>query len=143
MTMPSRRSTECASAARRRSVSRFPRPASTSRRVREVSSKVQLPELPDARMLTRRLMDSPPNLAPQHAHFFYSVALRARGARTLPTPYLPAREAKAKKISRPHASSQKRRAHVNGFEEFCDRKFQQASSSRFSWKPLRGPTTVA
>src|SRR3984893_9591227 len=64
MTIPSRRSTEWASAARRRSVSRFPKPASTSRRAREASSKVQLPELPDARMLTRRLMDSPPNLSP-------------------------------------------------------------------------------
>src|SRR5437879_2696746 len=58
MTMPSWRSNECARTASRRSVSRFPSPASTSRRVREVSSRVQLPELPDARMLTRRLVDA-------------------------------------------------------------------------------------
>jgi hypothetical protein len=45
--------------ASRRRVSRLPSPASTSSRVREVWSKVQLPELPDARMLTRRLMDPP------------------------------------------------------------------------------------
>src|ERR1700730_7172823 len=54
-----------------------------------------------------------------------------------------ARGSNSKETSRPHASSQKRGAHVNGFEEFCDRKCQQASRSRFRWKPSRGPTTVA
>src|SRR5689334_22422515 len=41
-------------AASRASVSRFPSPASTKRRVLSVSSKVMLPELPEARMETRK-----------------------------------------------------------------------------------------
>src|SRR5260370_28053197 len=48
------RSTVRSTAARRASVSRLPSPASTRRRVRSVSSKVMLPELPDARMETRK-----------------------------------------------------------------------------------------
>ena len=46
-------------AARRRSVSFLPSPASTSRRVCSVSSNVQLPELPEARIVMRRLIASP------------------------------------------------------------------------------------
>ena len=100
--MPSRRSTECARAARRRSVSRFPKPASTSRRVWEVSSKVQLPELPDARMLTRRLMDSP---------FFNAPSASCRRLGVQPN-------ARSKSVSshekmRPAASSQNGGAGVN------------------------------
>lgn len=57
--MPSRRSTCCSKAAIRRRVSFLPRPASTKRRVSEVSINVQLPELPDAKMLMRRLMRFP------------------------------------------------------------------------------------
>src|SRR5579871_3604461 len=59
MTMPSRRSTSRPTAARRRNVSFLPRPASTSNRVVSVSSNVQLPELPDPRMVIRRLIKSP------------------------------------------------------------------------------------
>src|ERR1700686_1398646 len=59
MTMPSRRSTSRPTAARRRSVSFLPRPASTSSRVWSVSSNVQLPELPEPRIVTRRLINSP------------------------------------------------------------------------------------
>src|ERR1700730_478812 len=47
-------------AARRARVSRLPRPASTRMRVVSVSSRVKLPELPEARMETRNPMrDSP------------------------------------------------------------------------------------
>src|SRR5712664_1319302 len=54
MRMPSMWSTVLSTAARRARVSRLPRPASTRRRVRSVSSNVILPELPDARMDTRK-----------------------------------------------------------------------------------------
>src|SRR5690348_17762176 len=57
--MPSRWSTFFSTAARRARVSRFPRPASTRRRVRSVSSSVRLPELPEARMETRKPIVSP------------------------------------------------------------------------------------
>ena len=63
--MPSRRSTSRPTAARRRSVSFLPSPASTSRRVRSVSSSVQLPELPEPRIVTRRLINSPGGQAPR------------------------------------------------------------------------------
>src|SRR5271170_58729 len=52
--MPSMRSTFCSIAASRASVSRLPSPQSTRSRVRSVSSKVMLPELPDAKMETRK-----------------------------------------------------------------------------------------
>src|SRR5215510_6354717 len=64
--MPSTRSRELSMAARRAMVTRFPRPASTRRRVRSVSSRVRLPELPEARMETRNPMDSS---SPQNAAF--------------------------------------------------------------------------
>src|SRR6202521_6399238 len=67
MTMPSRRSTLRPTAARRRSVSFLPSPASTSSRVWSVSSKVQLPELPEARIVTRRLINSPGGQARERA----------------------------------------------------------------------------
>jgi len=130
--MPSSRSTVFASAARRRSVSRFPKPASTSRRVWEVSSKVQLPELPDARMLTRKLMDSP---------FFNAPSASCRRLGVQPN-------ARSKSVSshekmRPAASSQNGGAGVNAnstptcanaahvgdpgrFERFCDQKLALA-----------------
>src|SRR3984893_2712343 len=57
--MPSTWSTVLSTAARRASVSRLPSPASTRRRVRSVSSKVMLPELPDAKMETRKPIASP------------------------------------------------------------------------------------
>src|ERR1700730_8478739 len=47
-------------AARRARVSRLPRPASTRMRVVSVSSRVKLPELPEARMETRKPMRDPP-----------------------------------------------------------------------------------
>ena len=77
MTMPSRCSTDCSITASRRSVSFLPRPASTSRRVDDVSSNVQLPELPDARMLTRRLMRSPRIVPPEMARAAGIMAERA------------------------------------------------------------------
>src|SRR6202045_676382 len=52
--IPSMCSTVLSTAARRARVSRLPSPASTKRRVRSVSSNVMLPELPDARMETRK-----------------------------------------------------------------------------------------
>src|ERR1700674_1811635 len=52
--MPSSRSTLCSTAASRARVSRLPSPASIRRRVLPVSSKVRFPELPDARMDTRK-----------------------------------------------------------------------------------------
>src|SRR5262252_7746147 len=52
--MPSTRSTVVSIAASRARVSRLPSPQSISRRVRSVSSNVRLPELPDARMDTRK-----------------------------------------------------------------------------------------
>src|SRR6266849_906608 len=54
MRIPSMCSTVRSTAASRASVSRLPRPASTRSRVRSVSSNVMLPELPDARMDTRK-----------------------------------------------------------------------------------------
>ena len=103
--MPSRWSSLCSMAASRRNVSRLPSPASTSRRVCEVSSSVQLPELPDARMLTRRLMYSPPG------------HLARRLVSSLPPG--------AKKLLRPHhrksapcASIMEWRFVSNGFVEF-------------------------
>ena len=48
------RSTLSSMAASRASVSRLPRPQSTRSRVRCVSSRVMLPELPDASMETRK-----------------------------------------------------------------------------------------
>src|SRR5579859_1728375 len=60
MRTASRRSISHPTAARRARVSRFPRPASTRMRVVSVSSRVKLPELPEARMETRKPMrDSP------------------------------------------------------------------------------------
>src|SRR5260221_5495637 len=60
MRTASRRSKSHPTAARRARVSRFPRPASTRMRVVSVSSSVKLPELPEARMETRRpIGDSP------------------------------------------------------------------------------------
>src|SRR6267143_1015730 len=61
--MPSMWSTVLSTAARRASVSRLPRPASMRRRVRSVSSNVILPELPDARMDTRKPIASPSDAA--------------------------------------------------------------------------------
>src|SRR5215467_5655293 len=52
--MPSIFLTSFSMAASRASVSRLPRPASTKRRVLSVSSKVMLPELPEASMETRK-----------------------------------------------------------------------------------------
>jgi len=57
--MPSRWSISCSMAAKRASVSRLPSPASTTSRVREVSSRVMLPELPDAKMEILRPIVSP------------------------------------------------------------------------------------
>src|SRR5437667_3163243 len=54
MRIPSMRWTVLSTAARRASVSRLPRPVSMRRRVRSVSSNVMLPELPDAKMDTRK-----------------------------------------------------------------------------------------
>src|SRR5438552_2424054 len=54
MRIPSRWWTVLSTAARRASVSRLPRPVSMRRRVRSVSSNVMLPELPDAKMDTRK-----------------------------------------------------------------------------------------
>src|SRR5512135_43661 len=63
MRTASRRSISQPIAASRARVSRFPRPASTRMRVVSVSSRVRLPELPEARMETRKPMrDSPRNL---------------------------------------------------------------------------------
>src|SRR5712692_11276791 len=59
MRMPSSRSSPASASASRRSVSLLPSPASTSRRVRWVSSNVALPELPDARIVTRKAIASP------------------------------------------------------------------------------------
>src|SRR5216684_2343122 len=59
MRMPSMCSTVLSTAASRASVSRLPRPASMRRRVRSVSSNVMLPELPDAKMETRKPIASP------------------------------------------------------------------------------------
>jgi len=41
---------------------------------------VQLPELPDARMLTRRLMDSPPNPGLHFTRFCAQAANRKKNA---------------------------------------------------------------
>src|SRR5690348_5005981 len=117
MTMPSRRSIECASAASRRSVSRFPSPASTSRRVRGVSKSVQLPELPDARMLRRRLMDSPPETAPQHAQ---RPARRGPGSRA--TSHAARAYSPEKKRGRRHHRKSGGGASIR-FEGVCDQKF--------------------
>src|SRR5438094_4442153 len=54
MRIPSMWWTVLSTAARRASVSRLPRPVSMRRRVRSVSSNVMLPELPDAKMDTRK-----------------------------------------------------------------------------------------
>src|SRR5712692_9770295 len=59
MRMPSSRSSPASASASRRSVSFLPSPASTSRHVRWVSSNVALPELPDARIVTRKAIASP------------------------------------------------------------------------------------
>ena len=50
-------------AARRARVSRLPSPVSTRRLVRSVSSKVMLPELPDASMETRKPIAFSPKLS--------------------------------------------------------------------------------
>src|SRR5579863_4700671 len=63
MRIPSTCSKSFSTAARRASVSRLPRPQSTRRRVRSVSSSVRLPELPDARMETRRPIEVSPVFA--------------------------------------------------------------------------------
>src|SRR5260370_39462858 len=81
MRMPSTWSTVLSAAARRASVSRFPSPASTRRRVRSVSSNVMLPELPDAKIETRKLIvrssTSPCNFASKQ--IFRMMAERWRG----------------------------------------------------------------
>ena len=59
MRMASTRSVEAPKAASRRSVSLRLKPASTSSRVLEVSTSVQLPELPEPRLITRTAMVCP------------------------------------------------------------------------------------
>src|SRR5438045_7200728 len=54
MRIPSSCSSAISQAARRARVSRLPRPQSTKSRVCSVSSSVMLPELPEARMETRK-----------------------------------------------------------------------------------------
>src|SRR5713101_5278811 len=77
MRMPSMWSTVLSTAARRARVSRLPRPASTRRRVRSVSSRVMLPELPDAKMETRK----PIVFSPTAAQTNFLNDGRAAGAR--------------------------------------------------------------
>jgi hypothetical protein len=73
------RSTFTSMAARRASVSRLPRPQSTRSRVRSVSSSVMLPELPDARMETRKPIALPSNAVKiSYKRIFRMMALRFR-----------------------------------------------------------------
>src|SRR5215470_3051244 len=60
ISIPSRVSKDFSTAASRAMVSRLPRPASTRRRVRSVSSNVRLPELPEANMDTRKPIRNSP-----------------------------------------------------------------------------------
>jgi len=110
-------------AARRASVSRLPRPASTRMRVRSDSSKVKLPELPDARMETRKPIGKSPRKTSAHKNRTSDAQQNFQDDGRA----MAGRQCARKKQDR------------NGSRS----GIQQASRERSREKPLRGPRTVA